>query len=224
MVSLGLEAGFSAGASLSAGASIGLSAGAGLNASFSLGSGGRTDPYMAFNFLVEIEGLVVGGFSEVSGLQVETMVHDYQEGGQNEYVHKLPGPTRYPSNLVFKRGLTDLQTLWSWHQEVAAGAVQRRNGTIYLLDRQGQQAMWWSFKEAYPVKWSGPDFRADSNAVATEAIELVHRGLSRPAVSISAGLTGAFSASVNAGVSLNASASVNASASASLGGSLGFSL
>ncbi|HEX2224242.1 MAG TPA: phage tail protein [Thermoanaerobaculia bacterium] len=203
MVSLGLEAGFSAGAGVSVGGG--------------LGSGGRTDPYMAFNFLVEIEGLVIGGFSEVSGLQVETMVHEYQEGGQNEYVHKLPGPTRYPSNLVFKRGLTDVQTLWAWHQEVASGAVSRRNGTIYLLDRQGQQVMWWSFKEAYPVKWSGPDFRADSNAVATESIELVHRGLSRPAVSITAGLSGSFSASVNASASLNASASFNASASGALG-------
>ena len=30
------------------------------------------NPYTAFNFLVEIQGLVVGGFSEVSGLQAET--------------------------------------------------------------------------------------------------------------------------------------------------------
>ena len=54
--------------------------------------GTRNDPYMSFNFFVEIEGLIVGAFTEVSGLQVETQVHDYQEGGQNEYVHRLPGP------------------------------------------------------------------------------------------------------------------------------------
>ena len=212
-VGLGLDAGFSLGGSVSVGLSAGLNAG--LNASLSFGTGGRTDPYMVFNFLVEIEGLVVGGFSEVSGLQVETVVQDYQEGGQNEYVHKLPGPARYPSNLVLKRGLTDIQTLWTWHQEVASGSITRRNGTIYLLDRQGQQAMWWNFKEACPVKWSGPELRADGNTVAMESIELVHRGLSRPAVSlITAGLQGGFSASVNAG----------ASVSASFSGSLGFSL
>lgn len=209
MPSLGLDAGFSIGGSVSIGAS------AELSASASFGTGGRTDPYMPFNFLVEIEGLVIGGFSEVSGLSVETVVQDYQEGGQNEYVHKLPGPARYPSNLVLKRGLTDIQTLWTWHQEVMTGKITRRNGTVYLLDQQGQQAMWWNFKEAYPVKWSGPELRADSNAVAVESIELVHRGLSRPAVSaITAGLQGGFSASVNAG----------ASVSASISGSLGFSL
>ncbi len=213
MPSLGLDAGFSIGGSVSLGVSAGLSAD--LSAGLSFGTGGRTDPYAPFNFLVEIEGLVVGGFSEVSGLQVETQVQEYPEGGQNEYVHKLPGPARYPSNLVLKRGLTDIQTLWTWHQEVISGSTVRRNGTIYLLDRQGQQAMWWNFKEAFPIKWSGPDLRADSNTVAMESIELVHRGLSRPAVSaITAGLQGGFSASVNAGVSLNAS----------LSGSLGFSL
>jgi len=60
--------------------------------------GDRKDPYLAFDFLVEIEGLVVGGFTDVTGLQREVEVQDYREGGVNEYVHKLWGPTRYPSN------------------------------------------------------------------------------------------------------------------------------
>jgi len=161
----------------------------GLNASFSIGAGpgSRRDPYSAFNFLVEIEGLVVGGFLEVSGLQVETAVEEYQEGGQNQYVHKLPGPTRYPSNLVLKRGLTDAETLWSWHQEVISGSFRRKNGTIFLLDNQGQPALWWTVREAYPVKWEGPQLKADSNAVAVESVELVHRGLSKPATGAAAG-------------------------------------
>jgi len=73
----------------------------GINAAFSAGSnllGIRNDPYMAFNFLVEIEGLVVGGFTEVTGLQIETVVETYREGGLNEYEHKLAGPTRYPTS------------------------------------------------------------------------------------------------------------------------------
>lgn len=148
--------------------------------------GVRNDPYMAFNFFVEIEGLIIGGFSEVNGLQVETVVQDYQEGGQNEYVHKLPGPARYPSNLILKRGLTDIETFWGWHQDVIAGTIERKNGTIYLLDRMGIPAMWWDFKEAYPVKWSGPDFKAETNAVAVETVELVHRGISKPALSSAA--------------------------------------
>jgi phage tail-like protein len=158
----------------------------GLNAAFAAGTGLlgiRNDPYMAFNFLVEIEGLIVGGFSEVSGLQVETVVETYREGGLNEYEHKLAGATRYPSNLILKHGLTDIESLWSWHQDVVRGQIERKNGTIYLLDRQRLPAMWWDFLEAYPVKWTGPDLRAETNTVAVESVELVHRGISKPLLS-----------------------------------------
>ncbi len=158
----------------------------GLNAAFTVATsllGIRNDPYMAFNFLVEIEGLIVGGFSEVSGLQVETVVETYREGGLNEYEHKLAGATRYPSNLILKHGLTDIETLWSWHQDVVAGTIERKNGTIYLLDQQGLPAMWWDFVGAYPVKWTGPELRAESNTVAVESVELVHRGISKPVLS-----------------------------------------
>jgi phage tail-like protein len=150
----------------------------------------RIDPYTGFNFLVEIEGLVIGGFSEVTGLAVETTVEEYQEGGQNGYVHKLPGPSRHPQNLVLKRGLTDLETLWSWHQDVASGRIERRNGTIYLLDREGSPVLWWDFKEAYPVRWTGPDLRADSSTVAVETVELAHRGLAKPGTARIAGAGG----------------------------------
>ena len=141
--------------------------------------GTRKDPYMAFNFTVEIEGITVGGFSEVSGLQVETEVEDYREGGLNAYLHKLPGPTRYPANLTLKHGLMDLDTLWQWHAEITEGVVVRRNGTIYLLDHQQFPVMWWHFTKAYPVKWTGPDLQAGSNAVAVESLELVHCGLTK---------------------------------------------
>jgi phage tail-like protein len=145
--------------------------------------GVRNDPYASFNFLVEIEGLVVGGFTDVTGLDVETEVFEYREGGLNEFVHKLPGLTRYPSNLVLRHGLTDVGTLWDWHQSVIQGDVQRKNGSIYLLDRLRLPAMWWNFTGAYPVRWQGPELRAGSNAVAVEAVELVHQGISKPALS-----------------------------------------
>ncbi len=157
----------------------------GLNAAFSLVTnllGVRTDPYQVFNFLVEIEGILAGGFSECSGLQVETEYFDYREGGVNEYVHRFAGPTKYPP-LVLKHGLTQIDGLWGWHQDVVKGKVERKNGTIYLLDKQGIPVMWWDVKEAFPVKWTGPDLRASSNEVAFESVELTHRGLSRPSLS-----------------------------------------
>jgi len=140
--------------------------------------GVRTDPYRSFNFLVEIDGLVVGGFSEVSGLQAEIEVHDYREGGLNQYMHRLAGPVRYPGNLLLKRGVTDNLSLWLWHKEIRSGVVKRRNVTILLRDSAGQVARVWHLDQAWPVRWSGPELRADGNTVAVETLELAHCGFS----------------------------------------------
>lgn len=140
--------------------------------------GKRIDPYLSSRFLVEIEGLVVGGFSEVSGLQIEIETEEKREGGVNEYTHKLSKGTKYP-NLVLKRGMTDSDELWSWFQKAASGNITRKSGRIILLDSEGNEKWDWGFKEAYPVKWTGPDFKANSNNVAIESLELVHKGLEK---------------------------------------------
>ena len=113
-----------------------------------------TDPYLGFRFRVEISGLQIGGFSEVSGLQVEIEVHDYREGGVNEYMHRLAGPARYPNNLVLKHGIMDSEVMWNWQQDVVSGKVQRRNGSIILMNAAGEYTWRWKFREAYAIWWS----------------------------------------------------------------------
>lgn len=140
-------------------------------------TGGRQDPYLSYNFAVEIEGLVVGGFSEVSGLQAEIEVQEYREGGVNEYMLKRAGPVKYPS-LVLKKGITDQRSLWDWYSQVISGTIERKNVSILLLDSTGQERLRWNFEKAYPVKWAGPDLRGTANEVAVESIELAHNGLS----------------------------------------------
>ncbi len=132
-------------------------------------------PYTAFNFSVEIHGLIVGGFSEVSGLQAETETEEYHEGGLNNCVHKLPKVTKY-QNLVLKRGITNSTKLGDWYQSVIAGNFERRNCSIIVLDFTGNEKKRWDFAKAYPVKWVGPDLKGDSNTVAIETLELAHNG------------------------------------------------
>jgi phage tail-like protein len=146
--------------------------------------GSRTDPYQGFNFLVEIEGIEVGGFSECSGLVAETQFEEYREGGVNDFVHRLPGPSKNPP-LVLKHGLTLGTDLWDWYLEVVDAVslgtpVERKNGTIYLLDKDQSRVMWWYFTDALPMKWTGPELRAESGGVVFESVELTHRGLIRP--------------------------------------------
>jgi phage tail-like protein len=138
----------------------------------------RSDPYLGCNFLIAIEGLVVGGFSECSGLEVETEVVPYREGGVNDYIHRFAGATSSPP-LVLRHGITSGGELWLWCQMTAAGQIDRRNGTIFLHDTGGTAVIQWDFREAFPHKWTGPELRAETASVAFETIELAHRGLRR---------------------------------------------
>jgi phage tail-like protein len=162
-------------------------------------TGIRLDPYIAHNFLVEIEGIIVAGFTDVSGLTIETTVERKMFGGENNIEYKFVTGTKC-TDLTLKHGLTDLDLLWSWYEDVTNEKITRRNGTIYLLDRWGLPAMWWDFFEAYPIKWEGPVFNAGQNTVASESLVLTHHGLTKPKVSgIVSAIRGAVSASVSIG-------------------------
>ena len=96
----------------------------------------RDDPYKAFNFIVEIDGIARAGFSEVSGLESETAVIEYRVGGERNAVRKLPGLTKY-ANIVLRRGVTQDAELSNWRKTVEDGQVDRRNGSIILRDDDG---------------------------------------------------------------------------------------
>ena len=136
-----------------------------------------TDPLVSFRFKVEVDNVIQAGFSECSGLQVETEVEEVREGGVNEFIHRIPKGSKHV-NLTLKHGITDSDALWNWHKDVVSGQkkVERKMVSVLLLDAQGQEKWRWSFQGAYPVKWVGPELKADSSAVAIETLELAHHG------------------------------------------------
>ena len=137
----------------------------------------RPDPYRAFRFQVEIDGLVAGGFRSVSGLERQTTIEPYREGGVNHFEHQLAVKSTYPA-LTLQRGLVET-TLWDWHQDVLDGTVLRRNVTISLLDESGDEAWRWVCEDAFPARWSGADLDATSGALAAESVEFVHHGITK---------------------------------------------
>jgi phage tail-like protein len=139
-------------------------------------TGQRVDPYGNYNFLVEIDGIARAGFHEVTGLDSTIDVIEYREGGENTALRKLPGMTKY-SNIVLKWGLTDDAELYKWHRDAVRGNVQRKNGSIVLLDRQGQEKVRWNFVNGWPTKWKGADFNATSKDAAIESLEIAHEGV-----------------------------------------------
>jgi phage tail-like protein len=146
----------------------------------SQGSAGAYDGVGELRFLVTVGGASgeIGRFSECTGLAVEYEVMEYREGGNNDFVHKLRGPAKYPP-LVLKRGITKEDALTKWFKNCSTKA-DRMAVTVSLLGPKGvsSKVRTWSFVGAYPVKWTGPNLNAGSNNLATETLEIVHEGFS----------------------------------------------
>jgi len=133
------------------------------------------DPVAELRFKVDLPGITIGRFRECSGIEVEVETLDYMEGGSNDFVHKLPTRVKYP-NVVLKRGVTHEEALAKWFFD-SRYTPQRRDMTITLLGPGTQVVRSWTFMNAYPVKWTGPNLSTNSNQVAVESLEVVHNGL-----------------------------------------------
>ena len=135
-------------------------------------------PLVKFHFQVEWGGTQIG-FTEVSGLDVETEVVEYRHGASPEYSKvKMPGMQKF-SNLTLKRGTfaTDNE-YYDWWNSVKLNTIERRNITISLLNEEHEPVVVWKVKNAWPTKIQATDLKADGNEVAIESMEIVHEGLS----------------------------------------------
>ncbi|MBT0665994.1 phage tail protein [Geobacter pelophilus] len=143
-----------------------------------MATGDRKDPFRAYNFLVEIDGITRAGFKECSGLDSTQDPIEYREGGEPLHARKLPGMVKF-SNITLKRGITDDAELWAWRKTAMEGKVERKNGSIILLDDTGAEKLRWNFVHAWPNKWTGPTFNASGNEVAIESLEIAHEGVAK---------------------------------------------
>lgn len=138
---------------------------------------GRSDPFGAFNFLVQIDGIAQAAFMEVTGMEAEIVPIEYREGGDKTLsVRKLPGLAKY-SNIVLKRGITPDHSLWDWFKQALDGNVQRKTLAIILLDDKHQPVVRWAVHDAWPCKYAGPVLNAKTSDVAIETLEICHEGL-----------------------------------------------
>ncbi len=139
-------------------------------------TGSRYDPYASYNFLVEIDGVTVAGFSECSGLNSESDVIEYRNGDAENTPIKLRGMKKF-TNISLKRGFSDNKDLWDWRKKVMDGRTERQAGAIVLQNEAREDALRWTFKEGWPCKWEGPSLNAKNNEVAIETLEICHEGL-----------------------------------------------
>ena len=131
---------------------------------------------LSLRFTVKIDGYgSLGSWSRCEGLSVEYEVFEYQEGGWNDYVHRLPGRRKYP-NVKLTRPLDrDSQDVVRWVSGLVT-KVERQNAEIAVMDANGEVVCRWNLVGVCPVRWTGPTLDAAGNQVASESLELAHNG------------------------------------------------
>lgn len=126
-------------------------------------------------YQIEIDGVSLGQFQEVSGITLERQVieHAATTPGGKEEIKKLPGPKKV-GDITLKRGLTDDDALYQWMMEVMDGKLDaaRRNGSIVAYDTEYQEVVRWNFVNGWPSKWEAPSHKANSTEVALESLTL----------------------------------------------------
>lgn len=142
-------------------------------------TGRVVDPYRAYNFKLEIQGVTEGHFTECTGLGVKVDNIKYREGGVSQVVRRLPGRVEY-ADVTLKYGLTSSSELWSWFLTSVNGRVERRNVSIIVLDADGvSEALRWNLMNSWPSEWQGAPLDALSQEAAIESLTLVFEGLER---------------------------------------------
>ncbi len=128
-------------------------------------------------FQVEIPVLTlnVGFFTQVSGFSAQVDVLEYPEGGINDYVHRLPSRIKQ-GNITLKRGIAKEASLLEWLQQSVI-KVKQTDLSIKVLDFEGKPLQTWSFRQAYPVKWTGSDLNAGGSEFLTQSLEVAHSGM-----------------------------------------------
>lgn len=138
------------------------------------------------SFICEIDGIPIGMFTEVSGLEVNMQTAEIAEGGVNDHTHKLPGRMTWP-NIVLKRGVTQSDALFQWMKRSGQGidptaptstnyVVKPAVGAVSLTSVTGWRLRTWVFNDAIPVRWSGPRFASTSSEMPEEELEIAHSG------------------------------------------------
>ena len=140
------------------------------------------DPLVSAWFGVEFQGQISGAFRECTGLGSESEVVEYKASGpKGEYViKKVPGRMKW-NNITLKRGITDAMDMWKWRKMIEEGKIDdaRKNGSVVMMNQQGQEVARWNFVSAWPSKLTGPTANASNNEVGIEELELTHEGYER---------------------------------------------
>ena len=141
-------------------------------------AGDRKEPGLGLRFVAEVDlsdGTKLGAWQKVEGLSVEYEIHEYKEGGVNDFIHRLPTRAKYV-NVKLTRPITpETSKVAAWVSKVKTTG-ERTQARISVKDAAGTEIAAWTLEGVFPAKWTGPTLDVTTNTVAQEVLELAHHG------------------------------------------------
>jgi phage tail-like protein len=132
------------------------------------------DPHRAYNFKLEIQGVVQGHFVRIDGPGVVVPRILWRAAGEHSTVRAVPGPVEY-TPVVLHYGLTNSSEMVTWLFSAVNGNVTRQNLSIAMLDDAGAlEVRRWNLIAAWPCEWNGSPLDALGHELAIERLTLAY--------------------------------------------------
>ena len=131
---------------------------------------------LSFHFAVVI-GNTQTSFCEVNGIECTLETEPLKSGGDNSECYYIP-KARVFSDLVLKRGLCyGDDEFFVWCKNILSVQLKKKcinlkDIQVKLLDEENRPVTTWSFKNAYPYKWTLGNFDAMKNEIVVETVTL----------------------------------------------------
>jgi phage tail-like protein len=162
-------------------------------------------PQTGFHFLVVFELFPQlpndFRFQEVSGLNATMEMEPVKEGGENRFVHQLPGRTSY-NELVLKKARVMGSFVLQWCRNAIENfEFKPTNVLISLLDENHLPLYNWYVINAIPKKLEISAFNAERSEIVIETMTLSYQYFkyydpASLAMDLASGLTGSASLSL----------------------------
>jgi phage tail-like protein len=137
----------------------------------------------------------IGGFSNISGLNITTQSIPYREGGYNTTVHQVPGMTTFSPISLQRGALYGNDQAITWMRGLFAavagdglaagnsnGKGFRVNMKIFVMDHPNASVntprMGFDIRNAWITQLNYTDLAANDGAILFESMQLIHEGLS----------------------------------------------
>jgi phage tail-like protein len=133
------------------------------------------DPLASYSYAVEITGLTIAQFKEVSGLAISVGVIENRANvaGGLPLLQKMPGAIKY-DDIHLSRGKVADPAFWDWIKMVQEGKIDqaRKDGAVVLFDYAHGEVTRFNFFGAWPTRLALGNLSAGAESFLLESVTI----------------------------------------------------